>query len=217
MSKALTAVMLAASVVYADTAYADSFSVQAAITTRGFFTCSGIDAACAGEGTDTLTIGTGSDTVTLSFSGVTTDLTITNRARPVTLGTFTVDGRDGFTYPERTNPNLPIVNFMFTLEHTEPFSRERERYWRFGPGGREEIPFMIGMGYTWLTVAGQPGFGNYSRIVYDYDLRPFAIPNNGSIDLTADVGVVPEPATMLLVAGGLAGVAARRRRRVHAA
>jgi hypothetical protein len=214
MSKALTAAMLAASVVCADTAYAESFSLPAAITTRGIFTCSGINAACAGEGTNSLVIGTGSDTVRLSFTGVTLDLIITNRAQKITLGTFTVDGREGFTFPERRNPNLPIVNFLFTLEHTEPFNRERERFWRFGPGGRDEIPFMVGQGGSSVTLP--PGFG-YSRIAYDYDLRPFAIPNNGAIDLNADVGVIPEPATMVLVGGGLAGLVAGRRRRRPAA
>lgn len=72
------------------------------------------------------------------------------------------------------------------------------------------------MGSGVLSVrAASGGFGpgfNYSRVVYSFNATGSTIRGNGATDFTADVGVVPEPGTIVLVALGLVGAFVRRRR-----
>jgi hypothetical protein len=49
-------------------------------------------------------------------------------------------------------------------------------------------------------------------IVYTVRPFPFSLPGHGSLNLVADVGVVPEPGTMLLVGSGIAALIGARRR-----
>jgi len=51
------------------------------------------------------------------------------------------------------------------------------------------------------------------RVVYSISPVLPDINGSGTTNLVADAGVVPEPATMLLVGGGIAGLFARRRKR----
>jgi hypothetical protein len=153
---------------------------------------------------------------TLTFEGVEREITVTNRATPVVLGRFVVDGPDDFTFPARINDNPPILRFDFSLAHTAPMVDTDVIPLGFGPGGGTRLRFLQGATtHASFPLGGVdlgPGF-NYSRIVYELNLSSFFIAGNGATDLTADVGVVPEPATIFLVGAGLAGAVARRRRK----
>lgn len=216
MKVAVATCLVAASVLSAEVARADSFTMPGAFSTRGIFTCAGFGGlACTGSGTDTLTLGSGTNLATLTFEGVDREIAITNRARPVTLGTFVVDGPDDFTFPTRVNDNLAIIRFDFTMAHTVPEMITKTTRLAFGPGGDTRVRFQQGATYMSFPFPAEfrTPSSDYGRFLYSFNLTPFFIEGNGRTDLTADVGVVPEPATMLLVGAGLAGALARRRRK----
>jgi hypothetical protein len=195
-------------VLIAAEASAEPFAFNANVTTSGVFGCLK-EPACVASG-DSVILGTGGDAVMLTFAGIDTSLAITNTVQPVSLGTLSASSTSP-TFPTRTNPLLPIVSFVLTLTHDGPVAASDTLWLRFGPGGTAELEFMQGNTYLSLPSGGSPTPGfNHHRLIYSLSPFEFSIPMNGSVDLTADVGAVPEPATLLLVGFGLAGAAARR-------
>jgi hypothetical protein len=179
--------------------------------TSGVFRCQGF-IACSGSGTNSVTFGSGDQQATITFNGVTTALQVTNRVQPVALGTFDVVSTPGFTFPERGNRNLPVLHFGLVFEHTSPTPAIGRIGWTFGPGGRPELPILRGISTVGLPLDVNPPDVGYSAFVYTVRPFPFSLPGHGSLNLVADVGVVPEPGTMLLVGSGIAALIGARRR-----
>ena len=212
--KIVTASLLAAVLLSSRVASADSFALEGAFATSGVITCFG-SVECSGSGTNSVTLGSGTNTATLTFNGVDTTVSITNKARPVKLGQFETSSAPGFTFPTRPNPNTPILGFGFTIRHSSPVEDTNRFTWTFGPGGRADLPLLRGQSHTSFALPPSPDH-NYDKFVYSFSPFPGRIFGAGLTDLTANVGVVPEPGTWLLVGGGLAGAIARRRRqRAH--
>jgi hypothetical protein len=203
----------------ATSARADTFTIQpdgsvlleTSLMTRGVFTC--MLSQCSGSGTNSVTLGTGASTATITFTGLDTSIDVTNRASRVSLGTFEGSAMPGFTFPERRNENNPVLSFHVFVTQGAPIADTTRKGWPFGPGGGVVLPVLGGTSHFSLPIPeNDSGFG-YTAVVYTVRPFPFAIPSEGSLNLTADVGLVPEPATLILFSSGLAGVAMARRRK----
>ncbi|HSK11252.1 MAG TPA: PEP-CTERM sorting domain-containing protein [Vicinamibacterales bacterium] len=195
---------------FAPGAAADPIFNTAHLVTSGVFGCFDLT-PCSASGSR-VTLGVGDSAVTLMFTGVTTTVPVTNEALPITIGTLAAFSSGASTFPASLNPNVPVMSLALTLAHTTPVPDSATLRMGFGPGGGTELQYMQG-GTYWVLDPGPvpPGYG---PLVYSLSPHPFSVPLNGSVAITADAGVVPEPGTMLLVASGLLlGYQARKRRR----
>lgn len=200
-------------------AHADPFTVlpngelvfNVSLSTSAVFTCGAV-VQCTGSGTNAITLHSGSGTATFTFTGLNTSMAVGNTTIPVTLGTFTGSTTTGFALPGPLNPNFTLLSMRFTLSHSSPVAAANTIGWNFNPSFTrfgEDSPT-----YTGLPVGAQPPQFHYSSIIYTFRVFPLTLPLNGSQDLVADVGVVPEPASLLLVGVGFVGIIARRRTRM---
>lgn len=183
-----------------------------AIVTSGRFDCPRI--FCGNEGTSSLTIGSGPDAATLTFTGVTAEFGVTNRQQRVLLGEFELAAPDGFIFPTHpANPELGIIRFFLTIDQRLPVDATRTHGWLSGGGGGATILFGRGSNYLALPTGGAAGYG---QTIYTIDPHPFTIHPNARTTMFAEVGAVPEPATLILVGTGLAAAWRSRGRKVRA-
>lgn len=185
------------------------FNVSA--TASGSFTCGSV-VSCTGSGTNSITLQSGNGTATFSFTPIgPISFVVGNVALPITLGTFLDSTTPGFELPPSLGLNPSLFFFNFTVTHTSPVPASDSLQWRFnknfdrfGEGQKTYLQFPIG--------AIPPQY-QYTGIIYSMRADGFALPPDGVKALIADVGVVPEPASIVLVTTGLAGAWWRRRRK----
>lgn len=214
---------LAISLLRVGAAVADPFTIRpdgnlvfnVAVSSSAFFTCSPL-IPCTGSGTSSVVLGTGSSTATLVFTGVDTAVQLGGHALTlVTLGRIDSFASPDFTFPAYPNPNVDLLRLTLSVNQSSPVAGTARVVWAFGPGGGPALPVLSGHSYlAFATGPNPPGF-NYNTLVYSFTGAPLRIPANGTFELAAQAGAIPEPATLLLTATGMAAIRwARRRKRV---
>ena len=200
------------------TARADPFTIlpngdlvfNVSSTPSGSFTCGSV-VSCTGSGTNSITLQSGSGTATFSFTPTgPISFAVGNVTIPITLGTFLDSTTPGFELPPSLGVNPSLFFFNFTVTQTSPVAASDSLQWRFnrnldrfGEGQQTYLSFPVG---------SQPPQYHYTDIIYSMRADGFSLPANGTKAFIADVGVIPEPASLVLVTTGLAGAWWRRRK-----
>jgi len=192
-------------------------------TTSGVFTCGRtryqLTGSCRVSGNSVILESATGSVTTVSFTGVTGTLVATGKATRFPTGTMQV------THVGTTPPHLPtfkspaeyVFSFSLIISTAPPYASSGGFWHRFW-----SRPAHLSGGRTGVEVqlATAPAPSPYLRPLRVFDATDFDLPlADASVDMSADATITPEPATIVLFASGLAGVAGalRRRRRTPAA
>jgi len=186
-------------------------------TTTGFFLCGNLrylEGTCTANGSSLTLTSTQGASTTFSFKGVTGNVLASGRSPRVALGSLAVaySGPGAPALPTYKSPN-PVFYFGIGITTSSPFAAA-------GGFGYRNIYWKGGIANLYMNVETQLQTAP-SRYPYSGPLR-FVEPNHTflalgdeEVDYYASALVTPRPATVALLATGLAGIAgvARRRRR----
>jgi hypothetical protein len=181
-------------------------------STHGIFTCpAGVP--CSGTGTDSVTLGSGDNFATITFTGVAdAAVQVGNRITPVSLGVFETSSTPGFVFPTRPSTSQPILLFDLLADVSSPVAVSKSKTWIGRPGGRPDLRLFPEASPVMSVPAGpNPPGSNYPTLVFTIR-SPIVLSGAAPADVVADVGAVPEPATLVLVGTALVGAGWSRRR-----
>lgn len=193
-----------------------TFGFEATVT----LSCGGryVVGSCAVFG-DAIRISNGGNSLVLRFRNSSpTSVTAYNVRESVGLGQLEVEveGDGPFVLPTMSHPNNSLFQAAIALSTTSPSVRSKTKTIGFyGRNGVFNPTSRFSRNVTWMSfgLADQPPEYHYRSVVFDnFPYRAIA-PEDAVIQWNTDVGIVPEPGSILLVATGMLGLLAVSRRR----
>jgi hypothetical protein len=200
----------------ASRATAEPFTIQpdgdlifnVAVTTQGTFSCTG-RMTCTGSGSNSITLWSGTESATFTFIGASASAGVGNVNVPMNLGSIEGTTTPGFAFSPPDNPNPSFFFLALSLSQSSPIASTSGTQWDYGT----QLSRQGGLGYLETSAGPNPPGYNYPAIIFTFRPSAFQLQANGTTTLIADVGAVPEPASVVLLGTGLAGMLVRRRKR----
>jgi hypothetical protein len=185
--------------------------VETAFKTQGIFKCHDHvpTSLCSGSGTNSVVLGAGPASATITFSGVNTVVQVGASTPTVVIGEFHTFATGGFTFaslPLPTGTEGDLLFFSLVVEQFSPVPSVGGPNWNFtGDGGLRADSNYFNMPLGPLP----PGF-HYRNSVFVVEPWNFSLPASGDLELSANIGLAPEPGTLVLLGTTAAGLGVAR-------
>ena len=168
---------------------------------------------------NSLLLTNGSANATISFTGVSNTITATNvRTGGMPIGTFSIlyGGVGPFSWPSAVNSQQALFGVRFAMTETSPilWGSYKNRHFRLSSSTKLVDDCCDGDGdyFEWGVAPAPTGY-RFGIVVDNFSPMSFTVGGPTSFDVTAAIGIVPEPSTCAMMFCGLVTVGLVRRKR----
>ncbi|MCC6772748.1 MAG: PEP-CTERM sorting domain-containing protein [Gemmatimonadaceae bacterium] len=195
-----------------------NFGYMTDYTTSGMFSCGNrryILGSCFASG-NTVKVISGMSGALITFVPASNSIVASGKTQKVSLGTLSISyfGTGAPRFPIARPQVAPLFRMSLGISTSAPLAASGGFWYTYTSRAGALRPALYNS-YTVLPVTPPPSPARYNGLIFASPTRPLIPAGAESIEITAQVSVTPEPATLILFASGLASVGAivRRRRR----